>query len=356
MSQFQALNAALDLLNYPKEEPVKIYHSEWCATHFGYSRCNCQPGMDIFREPPKEESCTVAPTADKPATAAVMSKTTTPARNIAATVGTSPAKTATPTPTLETTNMAAALPSVDTTSIEQKHAQSLTGFAQRTKSLTDRVSKVGVTRTIAEEAQELDTEAKRWLDAFDAETKPIKDQLFKAHRLFTSFCEKMSGGAMAARATARRLIGTFQLEQARIADEKRREAERLAREEAARQRQAEADALVAQAAAEPDAEVAQHILDEAILIEAAPVIPVSVPEVVAPKVEGSSVSYKLIGTVEDPVALLMWMLERAGERYDLMGELIEFKQSGINAALKRGLSLPGVKVERQAIVRNLSGR
>lgn len=262
----------------------------------------------------------------------------------------------------------AALPSVDTTTIEQKHAQSLTGFAQRTKSLSDRAAK-GVTRMLAEEAQELDTEAKRWLDAFDAETKPIKSKLFDAHRTFTSFCEKMSNGATNARSASRKIIGMFNLEQARKADERRREAERMAREAAEREQKAEIDARLAEAAAAEKAgnhDLAEFIQQEALDAEQAPAIPVNVPEVAPPKVEGSSVSYKLVGTVDDAVIYLSFLLglpspskEMATAmrmRLDLIGEAIDWKQSGINAQLKRGFQLPGVSVQKEAIVRNLSRR
>jgi hypothetical protein len=261
----------------------------------------------------------------------------------------------------EQSPVAALLPSVDTTSIEAKHQSFLTGFAQRTKSLNDRVQRVGITRTIAEEAQELDTDAKRWLDAFETETKPIKDQLFKAHRLFTGFCEKLSGGATSARQTARKLIGAYQLEQQRIADEKRREAERLAREEAERQRQAEVDARMAEAAAAEKAgnpELAEFITQEALDAEQAPAIPVSVAEEAPQKIEGSSISFKLVGKLppKDVKGMLAFLLQ--GDRLDLINELIDWKQQGVNAALKRGVPFPDgvLEVEKQAIPRNLSGR
>ena len=80
-------------------------------------------------------------------------------------------------------------------------------------------------------------------------------------------------------------------------------------------------------------------------------MPVAVSEVAPAKVEGSSVSFKLVGTVGDPRSLLAWLLTPGHD--DLIGELIVWSQSGINAALKRGLTLPGVSVEKQAVVRNM---
>ena len=85
-------------------------------------------------------------------------------------------------------------------------------------------------------------------------------------------------------------------------------------------------------------------------LKAAPLIPIIVPEVAPAKVEGSSVSFKLVGTVVDHLALLKFLLEGDPKLCD---ELILWSQSGINAALKRGLTLPGVSVEKQAVVRNM---
>jgi hypothetical protein len=264
----------------------------------------------------------------------------------------------------------AALPSVvhlDTKPLEAKYKPTLTGFAARIEDLNARVAKIGrITGTIAAEAQELDTEAKRWLEVWDAETEPTKKSLFTAHRNFTAFCAKFSAGATNARDCARRLIGTYQMEQLRKADAERREAERLAREEAEAQKQVGVEALEKLAIETDDPALALAAAE----MKAAPAIPVLVPEVAPARVEGHSVSYKLVGTVMDPVQLLIFLLgpwcdERDPEhptidyrpRVDLINELIgDWSQSGINAALKRGLPLPGVKVERQAITRNLSRR
>jgi hypothetical protein len=244
--------------------------------------------------------------------------------------------------------MAASLPAINTAEIESKHGPHFSGLAQRAVDLEARSKRVGNTIQIANEAQELDTEAKHLQEAFDGETKPIRDSLFKTHRAFTGFCEKMMSGATVTRVIARRLIGSYQMEQQRIADEKRRAAEEEARKAAEVQRQAEADALAAMAADTGDDE----LLKQAIEIEAAPLVPVAVPEIAPIKVEGSSVSFKLVGTVTDARALLTWLLET--NRGDLINELVVWSQSGLNAALKRGLPLPGVDVEKQAIVRNLS--
>jgi hypothetical protein len=262
----------------------------------------------------------------------------------------------------------AALPApIDTKQIETKHQPSLTGFATRIASLEDRAKRLGVTRTIAEEAQEIDTDAKRWLDNWDAETKPHKKQLFDAHRWFTGFCEKMAAGPTHARAVARRLIGTFQVEQQRIADEKRRAAEEVARAEAERQRQAEIDARLAEAAEAEKAgkpEMAEFILQEAHDAESAPLTPVAVAEVAPTKVEGTSVSFRLVGTVRNSAAYVCELLgveltPAIAARANLLTEVIaSWSQSGINAQLKRGLTFSedALGVERMPIVRNLSGR
>jgi hypothetical protein len=252
--------------------------------------------------------------------------------------------------------MAASLPTVNTDQIAAKHQTVLTGFSGRQTSLENRIAKLGkITPQIAEEAAELDTDAKRWLDAFTAETKPISDALFRAHRMFTGFVGKMSATADSARSFARKTIGQYQLDQARIAAEGRREQERLAREEAERQRKAEADALIAEAAAiaKDQPEAANELLEAAQAVEEAPVVPVAVPEIAPPKVEGTSVSYKLVGEVKDARALLMFLVE--GKRDDLIREIVEFKKTGLNAALRRGIDFgEAVIVTKEAVVRNLS--
>lgn len=261
----------------------------------------------------------------------------------------------------------AALPSVnlDTKPLEQKYQPTLTGFAAHIEDLNARVAKHGrITGTIAAEAQELDTAAKRVKEAIEAETDPTKNALFTAHRNFTALVGRMLKGPNDAREFARRLIGTYQMEQQRKADAERREAERLAREEGERARQAEVDELARQAevlAQDGHAEEAAQLLDAAVEVEKAPVIPIIVPEVAPARVEGASVSYKLVGTVTEDEQLLEWMLYtvRRGN-YEvgraLIKELMSWNQSGINAALKRGLTLPGVDVVKEPIVRNLSRR
>lgn len=258
-----------------------------------------------------------------------------------------------------------ALPAVDTTQIEAKHQSSLTGFAQRAGDLERRVQKHGVTALIAAEAHELDTEAKRWLDAFNAETEPTRSALFQAHRRFTDFCGKMASGAANARKIAARLIGAYALEQQRVAEEHRRENERIAREVEERRQQAEADALLADAAqAEQagDTAGAAALLDEAQEVAAAPIVSVALPQVAAPKMAGSSTTFKLVGTVIDPVRYVCWLLgvtytPQIAARADLLNEVVtSWSPSGINAQLKRGLRPDGLRIERQPITRNLSAR
>jgi hypothetical protein len=155
-------------------------------------------------------------------------------------------------------------------------------------------------------------------------------------------------------AIAKRIIGNYDSAQQRKADAIRRELEHIAREEAERQRKAEADALIAEAAAiaNDQPEAANELLEAAQAVEEAPVVPVAVPEIAPPKVEGTSVSYKLVGEVKDARALLMFLIE--GKRDDLINSIVEWKQRGIDTALKNGLELPGVDVKREPIVRNLS--
>jgi hypothetical protein len=249
--------------------------------------------------------------------------------------------------------MAAALPAINTDEIASRHQPQLSKFDTWRGDLDAVIKEEGITRDTANDAQELDTAAKRWLDGFDAETKPIRVSLDKAHDTFIAFCKKMSGGATAARAFARKVIGDYQLEEDRIANEKRRAAEMEALRLARALQQAEVDARLAEAAAAKragDSALAKSMAQDAEKLKAAPLIPIIVPEVAPAKVEGSSVSFKLVGTVVDHLALLKFLLEGDPKLCD---ELILWSQSGINAALKRGLTLPGVSVEKQAVVRNM---
>lgn len=196
------------------------------------------------------------------------------------------------------------------------------------------------------------------------------------------------------------LIGRRRMEEQRRLEEERRERERLAREEAERQRQAEADALAAQAAATGD----EELLQAAIEVEQAPIVPVIVSEVAPAKMEGSSTTFKLVGTVRTPAQAHTYMaflvgvnakrlaqlmfdcngidfytreqaLEEATEflancakdRGDMIVEaigmtkdkegtpIVAFSQSGVDAQLKRGLLLQdhGVDVVKRPDVRNL---
>ena len=143
--------------------PLK-YHDIWCGTQHGFTRCDCTPGRsyNIDAKDQLTLNATTAPMRREP--------------------------------------VAASLPTVNTDQIAAKHQPQLTGFTSRQTTLEARIAKLGrITPQIAQEAAELDTDARRWIDAFDSETKPIKDALFKAHRAFTGFCEKMSGSAAQAR-------------------------------------------------------------------------------------------------------------------------------------------------------------
>jgi hypothetical protein len=265
-----------------------------------------------------------------------------------------------PTATTKEKTEMAAVPQINTTEIEKKHAAYVSDFTHRSELLTKRP----INEVTANLAAELDTDAKRWLDAFDAETKPVKDALFKAHRIFTSFCAKLAGPADNARAVARRIVGTYQLEERRKAAAARLEQERLAREGAECQKQAEVDARLTEAADAEKAgntDLAEFILQEAHDAEEAPAIPNAVPVEAPTRVEGTSVSFKKVGKVEDPVKYLCFLLNvpmtpEMASRRDLVNEAIaSWSQSGINAQLKRGIELQhhGVSVTNEPTVRNL---
>ena len=262
----------------------------------------------------------------------------------------------------------AALPTpIDTKQIETKHQPILGSFAMRLSSVEARIQRLGITSTIAAELHEIDTDAKRALEAFNAEVAPEKKRRFDSHRWFTSFCEKFTSGATNTRAKCSTYLNAYDLEQARIAEEKLRAAEEAARAEAERQRQAEVSARLAEAAAaERDGkpEMAAHVLQEAQEVAEAPLVPVSVPEVARTKVEGRSTTFKLVGTVRNGAKYVCELLgveftPAIAARSNLLIEVIgSWSQSGINAQLKRGLTFSedAMRVERQPIGRNLSGR
>lgn len=167
-------------------------------------------------------------------------------------------------------------------------------------------------------------------------------------------------------ALAKSLIGRRAIEQKRIADESRRAAEQAARDEAERQRQAEVTARLAEAAefeAAGKVSLAAAVMEEAQDIEDAPVVPIYVPTVESPKIEGASISFKLVGTVREPARYVCYLLgipftPAIADRVNLLNEAISgWSASGINAQLKRGLplGLHGVDVAEVPITRN-SGR
>ena len=239
--------------------------------------------------------------------------------------------------------MAAALPVPSTTEIEAKHRHALTSFEARAKAISARPINI----LTANLAQELDTEAKRWLAAFDAEINPIIKKAYDAHRGLTAFREKMSRGADYARTVCRRIQGTYDMQQRLEQERKRTEAERTAREAADALKKQQVDALLAEAANAP-AEQADAILAEAVAAEAEPAIPVITASVeAAPKVEGSSTRYAPVLEVKDAVAYLRALADLA-EHAEVPGDCIkeviaEFRMTGLQAQWKRGLRLNGVK-------------
>jgi len=234
---------------------------------------------------------------------------------------------------------------IDTAPLQKRVEPVVSGILARAQAL----AKVPLTLEVAQQAQRLDTEAKAWLEAWDREHKPTKEALFKAHRAFTAFCNKMADGPTNARLVCKRLISTYTLEQQRLArieqDRLRKEAE----EAAAAARKAEVAQLVEQAAATND----EALLEEAARVEEAPVTPVYVPPPAVERVAGASVTPKKVGTVTDIVALLKYLLDGT-PRIDLINELLEVKQGALNRALNRGLELPGVAVTQDSTVRNTS--
>lgn len=235
--------------------------------------------------------------------------------------------------------MAATLPALNTELIEKKFPTS--PLAQRTEQLVKRPLNL----TTANLAQELDTEAKLFLEAAEKERTALKAPILEAGRALDAFFKKLEGPAEQARLACRGLIGRYQQEQRRKAAEEQRRREEEARKAAEEARRAEVNHLIEQAATTND----ESLIEEAKLVEAAPIQPIVVEAPEVAKVAGASVIEKKVGTVTDPVALLKWLIERP----DSIPELIEFKQGEINRKLNKGISLPGVEVAIKTETRNL---
>lgn len=247
--------------------------------------------------------------------------------------------------------------------LEIKHRPKISGFEQRSLALMQRP----LTLQTANLAHELDTDAKQWIDAFETETDPAKAALFQAHRVFSAFCQKMSSPAQAARDRCRDIIGRYQLQERNRIERERVEREREAREAAEALRKADVDASMAQAVAYEkagDDYMASAKVVEATMLETAPLMRTVVAEPEpAPKIEGSSTRYELVGDIKDIAQLLKWIV--SGERWDIHRELFgEPSLAGMKALLRRmctrgpGGSIigapSGIQVEEKAITTNRS--
>lgn len=222
----------------------------------------------------------------------------------------------------------------------------------------------------ADWAQELDSQARDWLDDWDQDTEPTRKSLYDAWSNFNKFSAKRrepaelirrvcTGVGMKREEADGGIVGRFNAEQARIAAEKQRELDRIAREETRRQQQAEADAIAAQAAATND----PVLLEEAVRVEQATPVPLSTPAPPPLKASGSATSYQRIGLLPTAKAergkalraYLLWALRRPDD--DLILEAIpELSPSGIDAQLRRGLTPDGLIIKQKPSNANRTAR
>ena len=311
-----------------------VYHDIWCGTQHGFSKCDCTPGRS-YNVDSKEQP------------------------------------------------MAASLPATtDIAQIEQKHQSTLTGLTERLNGLLaketnirDRIKRLGkLTPAIAEEWKELaatalteDTAAKRLLDQMEAERVAMKAPLLEATRKQDSFWQKMMTPAATVRAACMGIgvklsdggiVGRYNREQQRIAQAKQREDEQRKREEAERQRKLEADALLAQAAATPEPEMAEELVQAAIEVEQAPIIPVASATVVPEKIEGSSLSKEkpVLKSISDAYAMMQWFMasrERFESIWPTNDKFQKFIESTVNKALDKGLDVPGIEKHMKSGGRNI---
>lgn len=231
-----------------------------------------------------------------------------------------------------------------------------------------------LTRQKAAEASELLVEATKLRQTILEWIEPDVKRAFELHKSLVAKRSELCRGVDAVISATKTMIAMFTRQEERKAIEERERLRLAALKEAEARRQAEVDALVAEAAATNDEGLlgAAEALEEAPLVPSAPVV---APE--PPRVAGVATVSRKVGTVEDPVALLMWLLDvqsmpgwnatklsdglptyqtvyRIGEpKRALINELVTFSQGDINRALNRGLELPGVRVEEGTSVRRL---
>lgn len=239
---------------------------------------------------------------------------------------------------------------------------------------------------LALEAQEFDTACKQRLKAIDDKMNPIVGAAFEAHRRLTALVKEMKAGATNGRTVAatvkaeydrlrlaennaedaRRKAAAFAIEQGRrdaeAAEIKKNADAAKVREDAARIAAEQATAAGDAEAAEAAEQEAQHAAaTQAIAAATAeqlklePITPTYVPvEQDAGKLKGSTTIFKKKGTVNpyseehhregycdpDALDLVQWLVTHP----DAIGELIEWKDGGINRKLNNGVFLPGVAV------------
>ena len=320
-------------------EPRK-YHDAWCSSLHGYSKCNCSPQQNIFKEPPREEPMAAPVTIEDFA------------------IGSHPLKEA-----------------------EARLSPTMTGLTTRLQSLLkreagirDRLKRLGYTTLIAGEWKELaaealaeDTAAKKLLDEMEIERVDLKKPILEAARKQDTFWQRMMTPAASVRAACMGIgvklsdggiVGRYNAEQRRIALAKQREDERRKYEEAERQRKADADALLAQAAATPEPEIAEELVQAAIAVEEAPVIPVATATVVPERLEGSSLSKEkpILKSITDAYAMMQWFMnsrERFESIWPTNDKFQKFIESTVNKALDKGLDVPGIEKHMKSGGRNI---
>lgn len=236
----------------------------------------------------------------------------------------------------------AATITLSTESLEKTNLPIAVGFAKKAQELYTRP----LTLTTANLAAEADADAKRFIENCEAKRTELKKPILEAGRKLDEFWKTIRHPAEEARLVYRTIVSRYEIQERQRVEELRRIEEAKALAEAENQRRIEAEALAAAAAATNDESLMQAALEK----EAEPLttIAITTPEPV--KVAGMTVRMKKVGTVNQPRELLKYLLD--GQRDDLINELITWSQSGIDAALARGLSLPGVQVQEKPITTN----
>jgi predicted ribosome quality control (RQC) complex YloA/Tae2 family protein len=239
--------------------------------------------------------------------------------------------------------MAATLPTIPEPSELAKYSDQLSAYQAELRQILARPLS-GMT---AGAARDLDTRVKHCISDYDTVTRPMATALDRAHRRITS----LRAGLVAIRTEAKRVIGRDEVRQAQENERKRLENERQAQEAAKAQRQAELEALLDEAA-NSTAEAGELILAEAEALEQAPLKVVLVPEIEPRKNPDFSTRFKKTGNLADPIAFVRWLVE-TDDRAASWSDVLEFKMSGIEQMLARGLRPPGVEnVHDEPIVSN----